>query len=181
MEGQSQNSAAPKVKASSFVPPPFTQVSDFCSETRARETDGQIHQGQTRAGNRRPGQERDGQTRQDQTQRGNRKETEPDGPRGGGDPLRATRLREQRALLTMGAASKAKGLGEIRSRAGKHSLDSGVGEQGCGSHGSSHKLLFWASSGPQAGTRSLPRVSRAPGGQGLHIVHLFFLSYLIAL
>lgn len=161
MEGQSQDSAAPKVKASSSVPPPFAQVSDFCSETRARETDGQTHQGQTRGGN--------------------RKETEPDGPRGGGDPLRAMRLRGQRALLTMGAVGKAKGRGEIRSRARKHFLDSGVGEQGCGSHGSSRKLLFWASSGPQAGTRSLPCVSLAPRGQGLHIVHLFFLSYFIAL
>ena len=87
---------------------------------------------------------------QGQTWGGNRKETEPDGPRGGGDPLRAMRLRGQRALLTMGAVGKATGCGEIRSRAGKHFLDSGVGEQGCGSHGSSRKLLFWASSGPQA-------------------------------
>lgn len=43
------------------------------------------------------------------------------------DPLGAPRLLcEQRALLTVGAAGKANGRGEVRSRAGKRSLDSGL-------------------------------------------------------
>lgn len=119
MEGQSQDSAAPKVKASSFVLPPFAQVSDCCSETRARERDGQIHQGQARAQNRRPGQERGGQTGQGQARGGNWKETDPDGPRGGGDPPRATRPREQRALLTMKRLAKPKAAGRSEAEPGR--------------------------------------------------------------
>lgn len=180
MEGQSQDSAAPKVKASSFVLPPFAQVSDCCSETRARERDGQIHQGQTRAQNRRPGQERDGQTRQGQTRGGNWKETDPDGPRGGGDPLRATRPHEQRALLTMKRLAKPKAAGRSEAEPGRvlwtRELESRVVDPTA----PPRKPLFWGSSRPQAGTRSLPCVSLAPGGQGLHIVHLFFSSYFIA-
>ena len=158
--GQSQDSAAPKVKASSAVPPPSPQVSDFCSEPRARER---------WTGPSGPGPDREPQ--RDRTRRAE----------GGADPPGAPRrLCDRRALLTAGAASKANGRGEARSRAGAL----GAAEQGRGARGSPRRPPLRGSSGPQAGTRSRPCVSltglSAPGGQGLHTAHLFFLSYFIA-
>ena len=126
--GQSKDSAAPKVKASSTVPPPSPQVSDFCSETRARE--------------RRTGPSGPDPDREPQRDRTRRAEG------GAGPPGAPRRLCEQRALLTVGAASKAKGRGEARSRAGAL----GAAGQGRGARGSPRRLLLWGSSGPQAGT-----------------------------